>query len=186
MQIQDNFFQDKTLKDKALQTLAKCLDQASAHFDFRFYYDEVSFDLRGGSAGQFVARLHPLNKLHCTLRFNNTLLNTYEQAFIDEVIPHECAHLVVFQYYGTKTNGQRVLPHGPQWKNVMRKVFSREPTVRHSFVVENKERKQYLYNCACENRDHTLSIVRHNKILRNKAKYLCKDCKANLRYKKVQ
>ncbi|MFO6295826.1 SprT-like domain-containing protein, partial [Pseudomonas aeruginosa] len=41
------------------------------------------------------------------------LLLENQREFIDEVVPHELAHLLVWQHFG------RVAPHGKEWKWMM-------------------------------------------------------------------
>jgi SprT protein len=166
-----------TLHTQTRHKVNECIQKCSDYFDYQFTYDDLKFDLGGQSAGQFVALRKPFNRVYLKLRFNDFLLNKYQHAFIEEVVPHECAHLVVFQYFGKLHNGSRVLPHGKQWKFVMRDIYGCEPVVRHKFEVDQKTGKRFNYRCACVDERHELSIVRHNKIKRNKAKYLCKKCK---------
>jgi SprT protein len=45
------------------------------------------------------------------------LLLENQQAFIDEVVPHELAHLLVWKHFG------RVAPHGKEWKWMMEAVL---------------------------------------------------------------
>ena len=173
---------EELLQKAVYQRVQVCLALAGRYFNKEFHYDELCFSLRGRSAGQFVASNKTIKGQYLKLRFNNALLCRYGDVFIDEVVTHESAHLVVFQHYGTYENGRRVLPHGKQWKYVMRNVFNAEPKVRHQFdIVQEKTKKSYSYICQCDERVHLLSIVRHNKVLRRKANYQCLDCRGLLR-----
>jgi SprT protein len=49
------------------------------------------------------------------------LLLENQQAFIDEVVPHELAHLLVWKHFG------RVAPHGKEWKWMMESVLGVPP-----------------------------------------------------------
>lgn len=173
------------LETLTLHSLNDYLTIASNYFDMPFYFDEVCFDLRGRSAGQFVVSKPNIFAKHVLkLRFNRFLLAKYQQAFVDEVVPHECAHLVVYQYFGQYHQGKKVKPHGMEWKHVMSNVFNKAAVVRHNFEVDTKPRETFIYQCECVDRDHALSLIRHNKVMRQKAIYLCKACKSALRIKK--
>ncbi len=172
---------DHTLQSLVLNAVENCLDIGSEYYKQRFFYDELRFDLRGRSAGQFVVSQPQLCLVRQRLRFNFSMLSEYRQRFIDEVVPHECAHLLVYQLYGTRLKDKRVLPHGPQWKSVMSDVFGLEPKTRHGFEVQQKARRCFNYRCGCQMKIHQLSIIRHNKIIRGKAQYICRECNTQLR-----
>ena len=55
------------------------------------------------------------------IRLNPVLLLENQQPFIDEVVPHELAHLLVFRQFG------RVAPHGREWRWMMESVLLTPP-----------------------------------------------------------
>ncbi len=57
------------------------------------------------------------------IRLNPVLLLENSEAFIEEVVPHELAHLLVWKHFG------RVAPHGKEWKWMMESVAGRSPPV---------------------------------------------------------
>ncbi|MBE8167946.1 MAG: SprT family zinc-dependent metalloprotease [Shewanella sp.] len=155
-----NDWHDQTLKHVEL-----CYQIAEQYLGRSFVRPEVSFKLRGRSAG--MAHLQ-LNKL----RFNQQMLTDNQQLFIDEVVPHEICHLLCHQLYG------RIRPHGTEWQAMMLGIFERQPKTTHNFDVHNKPHTQFDYHCHCGS--IKLSIRRHNKVLRNQAQYRCKNCKQTL------
>ncbi len=157
------------------QRVHTCLQSASEWFGLPFRYDELRVDLRGMSAGQ-CRQFYERNRIkRQELRFNRALLMRYQQQFVDEVAPHECAHLVAYQQFGRK-----IRPHGPEWQGIMRDVFDREPRVTHRFEVARPQRAQYVYYCGCEERTHRLSAIRHNRIQRGSTRYICQHCRGEL------
>ncbi|OBW91863.1 SprT family zinc-dependent metalloprotease [Gallibacterium salpingitidis] len=151
--------------------LTACLQTAEKFFQCQFARPTISYKLRGMKAG--VAYLQQWE-----IRLNPTLLLENQQAFIDEVVPHELAHLLVYKQFG------RVQPHGKEWQMVMNKVFKLEARTRHQFAVESVQGETYPYRCACQL--HHLTKRRHNKILREGVEYFCKKCKTKLQIAKLE
>lgn len=106
------------------------------------------------------------------IQLNSTMLRENQQAFIDEVVPHELAHLIVFKQFG------RVKPHGKEWQYIMSEILGKKPKTTHEF---NIIRNDYLYYCNCQN--HHLTKIRHNKIQHNNIQYICRKCGSLLQLK---
>lgn len=157
----------RILKMQVQRRLSACLAMAEQHFNRSFSIPEVSYDIRGMKAG--VAYL-PKN----IIKFNRTLLLENPEEFIRQVVPHELAHLLVYQVYG------RVKPHGVEWQKLMTQVFQLPAQTCHQFDVQNVQGKTYAYRCHCQL--HQLSVRRHNKIQRESAVYFCRKCRTKLTY----
>lgn len=134
---------------------------AERYFNRSFNRPSIQFSLRGKAAGS--AHLQ-LNKL----RFNPVLLKENTQVFIDDVVPHEISHLLCYQLFG------RVKPHGKEWQSIMHSVFKRPPRTTHQLNVESVRGKHFGYSCQCG--EVSLSIRRHNNVMRGKTQYRCKRC----------
>ncbi len=128
---------------------------------------EVRFDLRGRAAGQAA--------LDGTfLRFNAVLLQDQPQAFLEEVVPHEIAHVAV------GVIAPRARPHGREWRAVMR-LLGVEPRRCHDFDTrrsETRRLRRFEYRCDCDT--HALTSIRHNRVLAGTV-YRCRRCGAPLR-----
>eukprot|EP00095_Tigriopus_kingsejongensis_P012412 snap_masked-scaffold312_size212576-processed-gene-0.0 protein:Tk12412 transcript:snap_masked-scaffold312_size212576-processed-gene-0.0-mRNA-1 annotation:"s-adenosylmethionine synthetase" len=94
------------------------------------------------------------------------------EAFLQEVVPHEVSHLIVFARYG------KVRPHGKEWQAVMQQVFGVVPNTTHSFDISSVQGETFTYQCGCD--QLKLSIRRHNKVQRQQAQYFCRRCKQQL------
>lgn len=105
------------------------------------------------------------------LNFHPILYKENTNAFLDDVVPHEVSHLLVWALFG------RVQPHGKEWQSIMIDVFGRKPDATHQFDVKRVTRS-FLYQCNCDS--HALSTRRHNNISKG-AQYKCKKCNAVLR-----
>ena len=136
-----------------------------AYFKRKFTMPEVNYDLRGIKAG--VAYLQKNE-----IKFNRTLLQENMDEFIRQVVPHELAHLIVYQMFG------RVKPHGKEWQLVMNEIFKLPAYTCHQFDIKNVQGKTFEYRCACQT--HFLTIRRHNKIMKENIEYLCKKCRGKL------
>lgn len=155
----------RLLKMQVQRQLKRDLDTANCFFQKEFQAPIISYNVRGLKAG--VAYLQ-----RNEVRFNPILLEENGQDFIRQVVPHELAHILVYQQFG------RVAPHGKEWKMMMETVLGVPAETYHCFDTTNVA-KQFNYICDCQT--HALSIRRHNAIQANKRSYLCKKCKSPLR-----
>ncbi len=89
-------------------------------------------------------------------------------SFIDEVVPHELAHLLVWKEFG------RVAPHGKEWKWMMESVLGVPARRTHQFELESVRRNTFPYRCKCQ--QHQLTLRRHNRVVRGEAIYRCVRC----------
>lgn len=153
------------LKMQVQRKLNQSLQLAEAYFKRKFTIPEVNYELRGIKAG--VAYLQKNE-----IKFNRTLLQENTDEFIRQVVPHELAHLIVYQMFG------RVKPHGKEWQLVMNEIFKLPADTFHQFDIKNVQGKTFEYRCACQT--HFLTIRRHNKIMKENIEYLCKKCKGKL------
>ncbi|QUX95923.1 SprT family zinc-dependent metalloprotease [Marinomonas sp. CT5] len=138
-----------------------CFDRADEFFATKFKRASCNFKQKGRAAG--TAHLQKNE-----LRFNHFMYQQDPIEFLETVVPHEVAHLIVFQIYGTT-----VRPHGKEWKAVMLKVYGLNPSRTHNFDVP-KPKNVYQYHCSCKS--HELSKLRHNKVQKG-VEYICKDCR---------
>ena len=138
---------------------------AERFFDRKFKRPEYLFNQRGRAAG--TAHLH-----RNWLKLNPILFLQNRSEFFEQVIPHEVAHLITFQFYG------KVRPHGQEWQAVMQCVFKKDAVTTHSFNIDDVIGKLFMYACECQS--HKLTIRRHNKVLKGE-RYLCRRCKSSLK-----
>ncbi|MDV5171465.1 SprT family zinc-dependent metalloprotease [Photobacterium rosenbergii] len=149
------------LQHQVIDRVKQCIAQANRRLNKRLAIPEVRFTQRGKIAGS--ARLQGWE-----VRFNPVLLNENPDAFLNEVVPHEVAHLVVFKLFG------KVRPHGREWQVIMQEVFGVAPRTTHSFDVSSVQGQTFLYRCQCS--EHQMTVRRHNKVQRGQAHYRCRQC----------
>ncbi|MDT0594021.1 SprT family zinc-dependent metalloprotease [Glaciecola petra] len=123
-----------------------------------------------GQRGKVAGSAHLQHNL---IKLNTLLFEQNKQYFLDEVIAHELAHILVYQLYGPTK------PHGKEWQHIMRSVFERIPHTKHGLDISNIGIKQVAYKCGCDT--VYLSMTRHNKIIKGKQQYVCKKCRQTLR-----
>lgn len=102
------------------------------------------------------------------IRLNPMLLLENQQAFIEEVVPHELAHLLVWKHFG------RVAPHGKEWKWMMECVLGVPARRTHQFELGSVRKNTFPYRCGCQ--QHQLTVRRHNRVMRGEATYRCVHC----------
>jgi SprT protein len=159
------------LVDLLEQKVKSCLRVAESYYQRPFDYQAIHINIRGRAAGQIRYEHSPLKNSLPLLRFNPYFLGRYQEVFIDEVVPHECAHLVAYAVYGMK-----IKPHGVEWKSIMKELYGCKPIVTHRYDMPKKALNTFEYRCACSDIKHQLSVIRHNKITRQTARYLCRSC----------
>ncbi|KJG06201.1 SprT family zinc-dependent metalloprotease [Photobacterium kishitanii] len=156
------------LQKQVLTHVEYCIKHANQRLNKRLQIPTVNFNQRGKIAG--TAHLQKWE-----LRFNPILLAENPDAFLNGVVAHEVAHLVVFKLFG------RVRPHGREWQLIMTEVFNVTPKTTHNFNVSSVAGTRYIYLCPCS--EYPLTIRRHNKVKRGQASYYCRKCKQPLQFK---
>lgn len=100
------------------------LEKATGIWGRQFEIGDVALGLRGKAAGM---ALYP----SFDIKYNERLFLENSQEFVNDVVPHEVAHIIVYQLYGPKTPG-----HGKEWKSVM-KALGKIPSTYHQFSTIN-------------------------------------------------
>ncbi|MGV3345401.1 SprT family zinc-dependent metalloprotease [Enterobacteriaceae bacterium LUAb1] len=149
------------LQQSAMCQLRAKLQQASDKLDKHFPEPVLRYQQRGTVAG--TAWLQQWE-----IRLNPVLLMENQQAFIDEVIPHELAHLLVWKLFG------KVPPHGKAWQWMMETVLDVPARCTHNFSLASVQPRGENWYCRCQ--QHQLTIRRHNKAVRGKSQYRCRHC----------
>lgn len=155
------------LQQAVMRCLREKLQLAAEHFAEEFAEPKIVYQQRGTSAG--TAWLQAWE-----IRLNPVLLLENQHAFIDEVVPHELAHLLVFRRFG------RVAPHGSEWRWMMESVLRVPASRTHGFETASVQSKTFPYQCACQR--HQLTVRRHNRVLRGESEYRCRRCGDKLRF----
>lgn len=153
------------LKNRVKNKVLKCLKIAS-EFCPGLEIPEIRYNIKGSSAGECILKI---KSSKCILRFNSGFLKDYTENFINVTVPHEVAHYVTHISCGNK-----VLPHGPEWKTWMKLFGIKYPQVTHSYRIVRKDKlRPWLYKCKC--REHFFTNQRHN-FVRSGKNYYCCDC----------
>jgi SprT protein len=132
----------------------------------------VLFDLRGTTAGMYKV----LGKRRW-IRYNPWIFAKYYELNLRDTVPHEVAHYVVDEVYG-----KRAKPHGTEWQALMAS-FDADPGVTFNLDLSGIPRRQqrtHPYVCLCRN--HEVSSTRHNRVLRGRGIYHCRNCDGELVY----
>lgn len=154
------------LQQAAMRSLRHYLHIANLHFKREFPEPSLIYQQRGTSAG--TAWLE-----RWEIRLNPVLLQENQQAFVDEVVPHELAHLLVWKVFG------RVAPHGKEWKWMMETVLGVPARRTHKFETTSVRSATFAYRCQCQ--QHNLTVRRHNRVVRGEAEYRCVHCSTILK-----
>ena len=162
--------------------LRGCLNLAELYFGIQFPQPSVSFNMKGGVAGQVCLVDQILQ-----IKFNNDILNVKEnrEEFLTVTVPHEVAHYVVICRALRDQVHIIPKPHGKEWKWVMREVFKLKPNRCHSLKVPDSTRRKttrvVTYACGC--REHLLTVKMHKKLQSGRCATCC-ACHEKVRYVK--
>jgi len=129
----------------------------------------VKFDKRGTCGGTaWYAQME--------LNFNAGLMVDNWDEYMNQVIPHEVAHLLKEHIYGRGPG--RNSAHGYYWKKVMQAIGV-NPDRTHAMDVSKvaMPKAKHIYVCEGCGQEIVLSSVRHNKMLRGRANYSHNKCK---------
>ncbi len=152
------------LQQAVMRSLREHLQRANDSLKQAYPEPSILYQQRGTTAG--TAWLQQWE-----IRLNPVLLLENKQPFIDEVVPHELAHLLVWKEFG------RVAPHGKEWKWMMETVLGVSASRTHHFSTDTLQ-KTFAYTCHC--RQHQLTVRRHNRVLRGETRYRCTHCGSEL------
>jgi SprT protein len=169
-------------QEKVIQQTHAYIKQAAELFELKDKAVEISFNLKGRSAGMYRVRygkgLIFASQLR-EIRYNPYIFSKYFTDNYTTTIPHEVAHYVTDILYGLKN----IKPHGKEWKAVMH-AFGADTSVTADYDLAGiplKKQSVFTYRCDC--REHQLSSIRHNKIRKRRYQYYCNYCKQLLHYK---
>lgn len=143
-----------------------CMQIAASFFGKAFDRPSANLRQKGRAAG--TAHLQKNE-----LRFNAFMYQQNPSLFLDTVVPHEIAHILVYQIYGGN-----VRPHGKEWRAVMKKVYGLQPDRTHCFDVP-KPKQSFAYHCSCQT--HTFTKQRHSRAQKG-TDYICKMCRSKLHF----
>ncbi len=154
-------------QQQVLRATTATLRQLSERLNKTFPPIPVYFNLRGRTAG-----MYRVVRGEREIRYNPYLFAKYFDDNLANTVPHEVAHYVADSLYG----GRNIKPHGVEWQVLMR-MLGVEPSVTCRYDMEGIPQRRLPrieYHCGC--RSHQLTTIRHNKIARGQARYLCKSC----------
>ncbi|KKF35471.1 SprT family zinc-dependent metalloprotease [Erwinia tracheiphila] len=149
------------LQQAVMRSLREKLQQANQRLARNYPEPTLVYQQRGTTAGSAWLQ-------QWEIRLNPVLLLENEQAFIDDVVPHELAHLLVWKHFG------RVAPHGKEWKWMMESVLNVSAKRTHQFEVASVRSRTFPYRCNCQ--QHKLTVRRHNRVQRGESEYRCVRC----------
>lgn len=164
---------DSRQREQVLRATEDCLARAEALFGRRFPPIPVAFDLRGRSAGMYRVR----DGVRC-IRYNPYIFAKHFADGLSQTVPHEVAHYITDLLYGLR----RVRPHGREWREVMRRLDA-EPCATGRYDLDGvplRTQRRFVYRCGCG--EHRLSTRRHRAVCRGEARYLCRNCRGELRF----
>lgn len=169
----------KMIEEKVLDLLIL----ANGKFGKDFPFPKMNYALTGRCAGRArtprenLTIHHPRTELGM-IKINMEIFKNNMNSYLDRTVRHELAHLIDTYLYG------RTKPHGRNWKTVMHTLGDRNPTVCHTYNMDNVEvrrlKNRYIYACDCM--EHSITIIRHRRALDRIKTYVCRTCRKNITF----
>ena len=126
------------------------------------------------------------------IRLHKYLLCEFGDAYIDDVVVHEYAHIVVRERHSNGEFSRRPMPHGREFKDVCgwfgisgastTKLYKNSVWAKEKRTEKKKKQRVFYYFCGCSNFYHELTIRKHNAILRKKVSRYCKSCNMRITF----
>ncbi|RIY31819.1 hypothetical protein CKF54_06040 [Psittacicella hinzii] len=165
-------------------------------FSSAFTFPQIAFEQRRVRIlGSYSPGIH-------TVTYSLFALLSEKEKFINEIIPHEFAHVVLFHAYQLKLISRKeAMGHGHAFKVVAMILGSSGNStyctlnakqieeMLHNASHEEykaltnlapKRRTEYLYSCACPERIHSLKATRHKRMQSKQTNYICTTCRSSL------
>lgn len=148
------------------------IDTANEKFNLSLDYPQIKYTVRGTCGGK-------ASGIKWYVDFNMGLIVDNLGEYINQVVPHEVAHLVAYatngyahEYKHTRRGKVRV-SHGARFYRIMR-MFGVDETRTHAMdtskVAQKRKTKAFPCKCTGCGLEYTIGTVRRNKIL-NGTKY---------------
>lgn len=110
-----------------------CYKQAEKFFERKFDRPiSVHYDIKNRVGGLAYPGQN-------RLRYNLILLVENEKDYLENTVPHEVAHLITKMQFPIPPGKKRLMPHGKEWKSVMKDVFNLKPEVKHYYDCSSIE-----------------------------------------------
>lgn len=125
------------LKKKVESKMRECIKKAEKHYGIKLEFPEIRYDIKSWTGGLAYRNRN-------LVRYNLILLVENEKHYIENVVPHETAHMIVNECFRSgkfklADGKKRHMPHGKEWKEVMG-VLKVTPSVRHTYDCSSIEK----------------------------------------------
>ena len=166
--------QDIVLRKRVEQKIRDCVQKLMLrrimNLDVLFVMPEIRYTVKGVVAGFAFCHSNMIN-------FNWQLLKNNADEFIEQTVPHELAHILVFELFAGKRK-----PHGMEWRGIMRGMGA-IPKRTHNYEVAKCYTilRNFVYACKCQ--EYNFTIIRHRRAEKG-TKYSCRKCHTVLEFVK--
>jgi SprT protein len=166
MQMKNNMITEDTRRE-VYNRIDKAIIGLEETFGTTLDQPDVEYNLRGTTAGQAF-------RLQNKIRLNTYALEHEYDGMMNRTIPHEVCHLYAYKHFGN-----RIKPHGREWKLCMRTLGLSEKRCHSYQLPSARKHKKYAFHCSNCGYEFSLGIVRANKIKRG-ITYSHKKCGGKL------
>lgn len=172
-----------SIETQVKERVCECLKMAEEFYGIGYVCPEIRFDVKGRCAGQVN-----ITENGAPISFNKELFVANKDHFMEDTIPHEVAHYIVFINCAVnnrpypRTRGGRCDHHGKLWKSIMSCLFGIDPKRCHNLDTSSVRRKmrRAIYKCGCM--EHQVSMRMHNKAVKFNNYLTCTKCHDKVKF----
>lgn len=155
---------DQAAKKQIVDKVHECIATVEKKYKVTFKKPLITFNVRGTCGGRAHYGMWKVD-------FNPILAKDNLQTYLDDVVPHEVAHLATWLVYPNALKrgfGQKRRPHGAEWASIM-VALGADPKRTHSMdTTEARVRTKVTYSYKCSGCGHEFQLgpKRHAKFQR--------------------
>ncbi len=161
-----------TQKEQLISQVAVFVEMGNSKMGTNLPMPTVVFKKRGACGGTALSSKNELD-------FNSGLASENFDEYMNQVVPHEVAHLLKDKKYGSARGRGPNSAHGSNWQRVMMTLGVR-PDRTHSMDVSNQSTRRpqnkFIYRCEGCQKEIVMGPKHHKKVLAGNSRLRHKGC----------
>ena len=166
------FVVPQDVQERIRVRVQECLDISQRSFKRPFEFPTIRYDKRGQAAGEASHKDWSIN-------LNRVLLLENLEDMIENIVPHEIAHLINSEVYRSR-GYRRPSPHGSSWRSIMWSYGLVPERCHHydtsSVKITKQKQPKHVWVCRTCGTRMLLGNKRHSNHQKGWRKYFMRGC----------